>query len=91
MATGNGDGKDNDKSTLSQAGEGANTKEEGDEEEALDEDPGARPRIRQLGEAEGRGGKGVLNKFYWNSSWCSTGWQSIRQSDSAARIKFEMQ
>ena len=64
MATGNGDGKDNDKSTLSQAGEGANTKEEGDEEEALDEDPGARPRIRQLGEAEGRGGKGVLNKFY---------------------------
>ena len=28
MATGNGDGKDNDKSTLSQAGEGANTKEE---------------------------------------------------------------
>ena len=55
-ATGNGDGKDNDKSTLSQAGEGANTKEEADEEEALDEDPGARPRIRQLGEAEGRGG-----------------------------------
>ena len=47
MATGNGDGKDNDKSTLSQAGEGANTKEEGDEEEALDEDPGARPRIRR--------------------------------------------
>ena len=66
MATGNGDGKDNDKSTLSQAGEGANTKEarRSDEEEALDEDPGARPRIRQLGEAEGRGGKGVLNKFY---------------------------
>ena len=62
-----------------------------DEEEALDEDPGARPRIRQLGEAEGRGGKRALNKFYWNSSWCSTGWQSIGQSDSAARNKFEMQ
>ena len=55
--TGDGDGKDNDKSTLSLAGEGGNTKEEADEEEALDEDPGARPRIRQLGEAEGRGGR----------------------------------
>ena len=63
-ATGNGDGKDNDKSTLSQAVQGANTKEEGDEEEALDEDPGALPRIKPLGEAEGRGGKGTLNKFY---------------------------
>ena len=55
-ATGNGDadGKVNDKSTLSQAVQGADTnQEEGNEEE--DEDPGARPRTRQLGEAEGRG------------------------------------
>ena len=47
--------------------QGADTQEEGDEEEARDEEPGARPIIRQLGllgEAEGRGGKGVLNKFY---------------------------
>ena len=70
-ATGNGDdyGKDNDKSTLSQLqSSGArrrlgDTKEEGDEEEARDEDPGERPRKRQLGEAEGRRGKGMLNKF----------------------------
>ena len=64
-ATGNGDadGKVNDKSTLSQAVQGADIKEEGVEEE--DEDPGARLlRIRQLGEAEGRGGKGAFNKFY---------------------------
>ena len=61
---GNGHGKDIDKSTLSQAVQGADTKEEGDEEEALDEDPGALPRIKPLGEAEGRGGKGTLNKFY---------------------------
>ena len=65
-ATGNGDadGKVNDKSTLSQAVQGADTKEEGDEEEARDFVPGARPRIRQLGVAEGKGGKGALNKFY---------------------------
>ena len=56
---GDGDGKDNDKSTLSQAGQGADTKEEGDEAEAQDEDPGAWPRIRPLGEAEGRGEGGV--------------------------------
>ena len=54
--TGNGDadGKVNDKSTLSQAVQGADTnQEEGNGEE--EEDPGARPRTRQLGEAEGRG------------------------------------
>ena len=55
---GNGDGKVNDKSILSQAVQGADIKEEGDEE--VDEDPGAQPRIRQLGEAEGRGGRGRL-------------------------------
>ena len=62
-ATGNGNSncKVNDKSTLSQVVQGADTKEEGDEVE--DEDPGVRPRIRQLGEAEGSGGKGALNKF----------------------------
>ena len=54
----NCDGKVNDKSTLSQAVQGADIKEEGDEEG--DEDPGAQPRIRQLGEAEGRGGRGRL-------------------------------
>ena len=42
--------------------QGADIKEEGDEEE--DKDQGALLRIRQLGEAEGRGGKGELNKFY---------------------------
>ena len=62
-ATGNGDsdadGKVNDKSTLSQAVQGADTnQEEGNEEE--DEDPGARPRTKQLGEAEGR--RRALNK-----------------------------
>jgi len=40
--------------------------EEGNEEE--DEDPGARPRTRQLGEAEGR--RRALNKHCWNSNWC---------------------
>ena len=54
----NGDGKVNDKSTLSQAVQGADIKEEGDEEG--DEDLGLQPRIRQLGEAEGRGGRGRL-------------------------------
>ena len=59
---GNGDGKVNDKSTRSQAVQGADIKEEGVEEE--DEDPGARLlRIRQLGEAE-EWGKGVFNKLY---------------------------
>ena len=61
---GNGNGKDNDKSTLSQAVQGPDTKAEGKEEEARNEDPGVQPRIRQLGEAEGRGGKGALNKLY---------------------------
>ena len=59
---GDADGKVNDKSTLSQTGARRGYQEEGNEAE--DEDPGARPRIRQLGEAEGRGGKGVLNKFH---------------------------
>ena len=54
---GNGDGKVNYKSTLSQAVQCADIKEEGVEEE--NEDPGARPRIRKLGEAEGRGKGGI--------------------------------
>ena len=42
---------------------GADAKEEGGEED--DEDPGVRPRKRQLDEAEGGRGKGSLNKLYW--------------------------
>ena len=55
--TATGDGK----AKMNQAVQGANAKEEGIEEE--DEDHGARPRIRHLG--EGRGWeRGFSNKLY---------------------------